>query len=85
MMLAPLVLVGLAVFTFIGGQVVMRLWNWLTPPLFNWPTITFWQAVSSYDIRRDSVDLTVGWRTAEGIRHPGGADAKPGGRSPCPV
>ena|SRR5438034_10677668 len=25
--------------------VVMRLWNWLTPPLFGWHVITFWQAV----------------------------------------
>jgi hypothetical protein len=25
--------------------VVMRLWNWLTPALFGWHVITFWQAV----------------------------------------
>src|SRR6266705_3758568 len=25
--------------------VVMRLWNWLTPALFGWHMITFWQAV----------------------------------------
>lgn len=24
--------------------VVMRLWNWLTPVLFGWPVINFWQA-----------------------------------------
>src|SRR5437773_9909750 len=24
--------------------VVMRLWNWLTPALFGWHVITFWQA-----------------------------------------
>ena len=34
-------LVFLAVFSFI----VMRLWNWLTPGLFGWHAITFWQAV----------------------------------------
>jgi hypothetical protein len=32
-------------FVAISGLVVMRLWNWLTPPLFGWHVITFWQAV----------------------------------------
>jgi hypothetical protein len=27
------------------GYVVMRLWNWLTPALFGWHLITFWQAM----------------------------------------
>ena len=42
---APLVVVAVIVFGFIGGQVVRELWNWLLPPLFGWPTITFWQAL----------------------------------------
>jgi len=25
--------------------VVMRLWNWLTPALFGWKVITYWQAL----------------------------------------
>ncbi len=25
--------------------VVMRLWNWLMPPIFGWHVINFWQAV----------------------------------------
>ena len=25
--------------------VTMRLWNWLTPTLFGWHLITFWQAI----------------------------------------
>jgi hypothetical protein len=33
--------VGAAAFTY----VVMRLWNWLTPALFGWHAITFWQAL----------------------------------------
>ena len=37
--------VGIAVFIFIGGQVVMYLWNWLLPSLFGWGQIGFWQAV----------------------------------------
>jgi hypothetical protein len=42
---APLALVALAAFLFIGGEVVMRLWNWLLPPLFGWRTLGFWQAL----------------------------------------
>jgi len=34
-------LLFLAVFSFF----VMRLWNWLTPALFGWHVITFWQAL----------------------------------------
>ena len=41
-LLAPIALV---LFIFIGGQVVMLLWNWLLPPLFGWHSITFWQAL----------------------------------------
>ena len=43
--LAPLILVGMVVFIAIGGEVVMLLWNWLLPALFEWRQITFWQAL----------------------------------------
>jgi hypothetical protein len=43
--LAPLAILGIAAFIAIGGELVMHLWNWLLPPLFGWPLITFWQAV----------------------------------------
>ena len=43
--IAPLALVGIAVFTAIGGGLVMLLWNWLLPTLFGLPSITFWQAI----------------------------------------
>ena len=43
--IAPLALVGMALFAVIGGQVVMRLWNWLMPSLFGWQALTFWQAL----------------------------------------
>jgi len=39
---APL---AIAVFIWIGGEVVMHLWNWLLPMLFGWRQITFWQAL----------------------------------------
>ena len=42
--IAPLAILGLLLFAFIGGQVVKLLWNWLLPPLFGFHEITFWQA-----------------------------------------
>jgi hypothetical protein len=35
---------AIALFIWIGGELVMHLWNWLTPTLFGWHQITFWQA-----------------------------------------
>jgi Ca2+/H+ antiporter, TMEM165/GDT1 family len=32
-------------FVTVFGFVVMRLWNWLMPPLFGWHLISFWQAL----------------------------------------
>jgi MFS family permease len=40
----PAAIVGIVVFSFLGGLLVMYLWNWLTPSLFGWHQITFWQA-----------------------------------------
>ena len=40
----PLAILAMALFIFIGGEVV-RLWNWLLPSLFGWRLTTFWQAV----------------------------------------
>ena len=43
--IAPAAILGIFLFLFVGGQVVMLLWNWLLPPLFGWRMITFWQAL----------------------------------------
>ena len=43
--IAPLAIVGMAVFIAVGGTIVLLLWNWLLPPLFGWREITFWQAL----------------------------------------
>ena len=43
--IAPLAIVGIPLFIFVGGEVVMHLWNWLLPPLFGWRTLGFWQAL----------------------------------------
>jgi hypothetical protein len=41
--IAPLAIVALVLFVALGGAVVRLLWNWLLPPLFGWPQVTFWQ------------------------------------------
>jgi hypothetical protein len=43
--MAPLAILGIVIFSWIGGEVVMLLWNWLAPPLFGLPQVTFWQAL----------------------------------------
>lgn len=43
--IAPAAIVGIALFIAIGGEIVLHLWNWLLPPLFDWRQITFWQAL----------------------------------------
>ncbi|HLO01191.1 MAG TPA: hypothetical protein VK208_22225 [Pyrinomonadaceae bacterium] len=43
--IVPLAIVGIVIFTAIGGTVVMLLWNWLAPELFGFRLITFWQAI----------------------------------------
>jgi hypothetical protein len=41
----PIAILGMVLFAFLGGELVMHLWNWLLPPLFGWRTVTFWQAL----------------------------------------
>ena len=43
--LGPLAIVATVLFVFVGGEVVLKLWNWLLPGLFGWRQITFWQAL----------------------------------------
>lgn len=43
--IVPLAILGMILFVFIGGEIVLYLWNWLMPPLFGWHAITFWQAL----------------------------------------
>jgi hypothetical protein len=43
--IAPLAILGMLLFVFVGGEVVKQLWNWLLPPLFGWRQLTFWQAL----------------------------------------
>jgi hypothetical protein len=43
--IAPAAIVGMAVFAWIGGEIVMHLWNWLAPAVFGLRLVTFWQAL----------------------------------------
>ena len=50
--IAPAAFAGIVVFCLIGGEVVMRLWNWLLPSLFGWRQIGFWQALGLLALSR---------------------------------
>jgi hypothetical protein len=43
--IVPAAILAIPIFIWIGGELVMHLWNWLAPTLFGWRQITFWQAV----------------------------------------
>ena len=43
--IAPLAILAMLLFIFIGGEIVLHLWNWLLPPLFGFRQINFWQAL----------------------------------------
>ena len=43
--IAPLAIAAIPLFLFVGGEVVMHLWNWLLPELFGWHQVTFWEAL----------------------------------------
>ena len=70
---APL---GLAVFIWIGGEVVMHLWNWNLPALFGWRQITFWQALGLFALCRILFG-GVGMRHRSNSRWRMGGDCKP--------
>jgi hypothetical protein len=64
--IAPVALTAMAVFLGLFGLVVMSLWNWLTPALFGWKAITFWQAMGLLILSRI---LFAGFRGWSGRRH----------------
>lgn len=67
--IAPLAIVGFAAFIGVGGWAVMSLWNWLTPALFGWHTVTFWQALGLLALCRI---LFGGFRMGGPRHHMGG-------------
>lgn len=52
----PIVIVGIVLFGMVAigalailfGYILMSLWNWLMPELFDLPMITYWQAVGLF-------------------------------------
>ncbi|MGD0631642.1 MAG: hypothetical protein ABR987_20115 [Terracidiphilus sp.] len=36
---------AIVLFTWVFGEIVVHLWNWLAPALFGWHTISFWQGL----------------------------------------
>ena|ERR1051325_9413889 len=44
-LMIPIGIAAVIIFTFIGGTAVQLLWNWLLPPLFGWKELSFWQAL----------------------------------------
>jgi hypothetical protein len=50
--IAAFVLIFGAIFIAGFGWAVLQLWNWLMPPIFGLPLLTFWQAVGL---------LALGW------------------------
>jgi hypothetical protein len=45
-------IIAMTIFVFLGGKVVQWLWNWLLPPLFGFPTVTYWQALGFLALSR---------------------------------
>ncbi len=43
--IAPLAILAMLLFGFVGGEVVKLLWNWLLPSLFGFRQVTFWEAL----------------------------------------
>ena len=69
MFIAPLAILGMVVFVTVGGEIVMRLWNWLLPPLFGFRQVTFWQALGLLALCR----ILFG---GLGLRTSGGSNAR---------
>ncbi len=50
--IVPAAILGMVLFTLLGGGIVRGLWNWLLPSLFGFPQITFWQALGILALSR---------------------------------
>ena len=44
-LMVPFAIAGMVLFTMLGTELVLHLWNWLAPVLFGWRQVTFWQAL----------------------------------------
>lgn len=81
MFIVPLAILGMILFAFIGGEIVLHLWNWLMPPLFGWHELTFWQALGLLALCRILFG-GFGWHRAGGSRFRRGMGDRFGRMSP---
>jgi hypothetical protein len=65
--IAPLAILAMVLFAYVGGEIVMHLWNWLVPSLFGWREITFWQALGLLVLCR----ILFGGHGMHGPKHSG--------------
>jgi len=79
--IVPLAILGMLLFAFIGGEIVLHLWNWLMPPLFGWHELNFWQALGLLALCRILFG-GFGWHRARGFRFNGGMGGRFGRMSP---
>ena len=70
--IVPAAIIGVILFVAIGGELVKLLWNWLTPALFGWREITFWQAVALLALCRILFGRSGFGRRGSWKRGPGG-------------
>ena len=81
LLIGPLAILGMIFFAFIGGEIVLHLWNWLMPPLFGWHELTFWQALGLLALCRVLFG-GFGWHRSRGLRFSGGMGGRFGRMSP---
>jgi hypothetical protein len=68
--IVPAAILGMALFAFIGGELVMHLWNWLVPAVFGWRQVTFWQALGLLTLCR-ILFVGFGWHGSSRSRFRG--------------
>ena len=80
-LIAPLAIVGMVVFVFVGGTIVQQLWNWLLPAIFGWREVTFWQALGMLALCRILFG-GLGWHGSHHSRMRQGVDGRCGHVTP---
>ena len=51
-LILPIGLLAVVIVSYVGGHLVRLLWNWLLPPLFGVPEVTYWQALGLLALSR---------------------------------
>jgi hypothetical protein len=79
--IVPLAILGMILFVFIGGLIVLHLWNWLMPPLFGWHELTVWKAIGLLALCRILFG-GFGWHRPRRYSFRGGMDDRCGRMTP---